>query len=685
MVNDSHTFAFIKDVTDRVLLIILNNKQSFTNIKFVIMKKKLMMVAVLLGALTLGACVDDNESASVTAVRNAKAEQLKSVAAMNNAEAQAKATLAAAEAALMQAQAEAEKANAALVQAQAEIAKKQLELLELQKEEQNIENKKRQAELEAELSRLEVTKKENEKRLAQIAVEMEQMETEMKTALLQAQLAMKQAEQDLLDYEKRLEEAATQAEKEKLEAERRKLQNLAYQYRNAVDELISEQSNLASFKRNLVAMENNLVDLKDAKERAIAENNNRISLNNMRIATYQQYTNYTEDMAALENKYTELNSKNNRLWDNYKAAREAFDGMYVDTKTVNALTEEIENDEFFAFAVRRCIPDDEFRWSIDYSIEQYLPNNYGLLFSGKRYDYKNGDDTYSTFVGDSAYVEFGEFTADIRVVENAVNERRIEMKENGKWAVDGLAKQKALYNGKATIGLYNGTDDKTPCRNAVDSTAYLKNVYEKAAEDVKELAYQNYKIALDFELAQKQNVELFEGWAESWNMDLARLEKAWDMYKNFDAYKAKLQVKMDARNDESVKVWSAKVNAWRTERDSYFAYQTAWTEYDAVSQIYNGITKWHHNEDTDEWWQEIVLEGANSINSKIENLRNENKRLLKANEDLTSIENQKDVITYEKARIEAQEALVKAKEVAVANAKSDLDAAMKATEETPAK
>lgn len=44
------------------------------------MKKKLMMVAVLLGALTLGACVDDNESQSVTDVRKAKAEQLSALA-----------------------------------------------------------------------------------------------------------------------------------------------------------------------------------------------------------------------------------------------------------------------------------------------------------------------------------------------------------------------------------------------------------------------------------------------------------------------------------------------------------------------------------------------------------------------------------------------------------------------------
>lgn len=63
------------------------------------MKKKLMMVAVLLGALSLGACVDDNESASVTAIRNAKAAQLEALANLSNAQAEAEAIRAAAEAA----------------------------------------------------------------------------------------------------------------------------------------------------------------------------------------------------------------------------------------------------------------------------------------------------------------------------------------------------------------------------------------------------------------------------------------------------------------------------------------------------------------------------------------------------------------------------------------------------------
>ena len=79
------------------------------------MKKKLMMVAVLLGALTLGACVDDNESASVTKVREAKAAQLNAAAALNNAQA---------EAAIIAANAEAEvkKAEAAYQQALADAA-----------------------------------------------------------------------------------------------------------------------------------------------------------------------------------------------------------------------------------------------------------------------------------------------------------------------------------------------------------------------------------------------------------------------------------------------------------------------------------------------------------------------------------------------------------------------------------
>lgn len=71
------------------------------------MKKKFIAVSVLICALALGSttltsCVDDNESASVTAIRDAKAAQLNALAAASNAEAE-----------LNQAKALVEKANAA--------------------------------------------------------------------------------------------------------------------------------------------------------------------------------------------------------------------------------------------------------------------------------------------------------------------------------------------------------------------------------------------------------------------------------------------------------------------------------------------------------------------------------------------------------------------------------------------
>lgn len=68
-----------------------------------------LMAVLALGSTTLTSCVDDNESASVTAIRNAKAEQLKALAALSNAQAEAAKIQAEAEAALKNAQAEWEK------------------------------------------------------------------------------------------------------------------------------------------------------------------------------------------------------------------------------------------------------------------------------------------------------------------------------------------------------------------------------------------------------------------------------------------------------------------------------------------------------------------------------------------------------------------------------------------------
>ena len=107
-----------------------------------------LMAVLALGSTTLTSCVDDNESASVTAIRNAKAEQLKALAALSNAQAEAAKIQAEAEAALRNAQAEWQKE-------QTEEAKQkfavQIEVIKAQAERDIAEAKKQALEYEKQI------------------------------------------------------------------------------------------------------------------------------------------------------------------------------------------------------------------------------------------------------------------------------------------------------------------------------------------------------------------------------------------------------------------------------------------------------------------------------------------------------------------------------------------------------
>ena len=97
------------------------------------MKKKFIAVYALMGVLALGSttltsCVDDNESASVTAIREAKAQQLAAIANYNDAMAEAERITAQAEAALNNAKAAGERAQALKDSLGAEVVKATIEI-----------------------------------------------------------------------------------------------------------------------------------------------------------------------------------------------------------------------------------------------------------------------------------------------------------------------------------------------------------------------------------------------------------------------------------------------------------------------------------------------------------------------------------------------------------------------------
>lgn len=207
---------------------------------FRIMRKKNLMVAMLLGTFMLGACVDNDESASVEAVRTAKAEQLKSVAAMNNAEAEAKKLLAEAEAALTNAEAEAKKI-------------------------------------------------ENDREKAQLAIDMAGQEQKLEAALLDAQAALAQAKTDLADALKSADEAT-----------RTRIEGLATNYYNAVTTLNGLKRTLFTTKSSLIALENGVTTAEATLANDIAAQELIISKNTGMIETYKKSSTPAELAKALE-------------------------------------------------------------------------------------------------------------------------------------------------------------------------------------------------------------------------------------------------------------------------------------------------------------------------------------------------------------------------------------------------
>ncbi|MBW9277544.1 hypothetical protein [Bacteroides fragilis] len=247
------------------------------------MKKKLMMVAVLLGALSLGACVDNDESASVEAVRMAKAKQLESLANINNADADAKKAITAAEVAIKEAEAAYKKAQAELEQAQAD--------------QQKILLEKAQAALEAELETAKINAE------AQLNSAKASLET-AKAALIAA-----------LD-------GVDQANKTRITTLLGKANGLLVTINQDRTDLIDAKNGLARLKAELVTVElsNQETIAKEEKNKAVAQ---------ALIAEYEKYS--TKDKADAEKaaqeanaKLTALNQISNEKYTANKNAIQAF-------------------------------------------------------------------------------------------------------------------------------------------------------------------------------------------------------------------------------------------------------------------------------------------------------------------------------------------------------------------------
>ena len=654
------------------------------------MKKKFMMFAVLLGALTLGSCIDDTESLSVTNVRDSKAEELKSIAAMEAAQAQAKLTMANAEAAYKAALAEAEIAAAAKAQAQAELEKAQAELIELQKQAAEIENEadrianeKAQAELEAKLAQLEVTKKENEAKLEKIAAKAEKLALENEKALIDAQTALNAA-QDALNTQLANADAA----------EKQKLQDAADEYAQAVENLISAQQDLMSLKTQLVNLETGKENaLKQAKE-DIADRDAWIAENKAKIAVYQQYTNYQEDWDAFYAEYENARTESYKTNDLYRAALNEYNNYQLDRTEVNAAWEELDNDQFYRLINTRYLyVENEDGTSTPYyvyPITGHLPYDSRYYNAGTSVKLEQGEYNAS-YRMDSLALELNVPTADIRQVELAVKDRLDAMNNWLKNDTKRLEEAQAQYNGKAVYptGEYDpetGEEIMKAGLNAVDSCAVLKKAWEtlKADEDATEQEVADAKAAYEYwlnnvELPLANQIKSYTQWVEDDKNNIARLEIAWDYYQNFDTYAAELQAKVDAINALIVKANEEELALWKTYWLAYWTYQDAYAEYGALYDIYYGYNNG---------------QSAEALKSQIETWEGEIETWEAEKEELAKLitdgydyngnwtdATYDEFIEWKKQQIAMQEIQVVAKEAKVAETKAALDALMPSTED----
>ena len=641
------------------------------------MKKKLMMVTLLLAGLTMGACVDDKESASVTAVRDAKTEQLESVATMNAAAAEAKQAMAAAEAALKLAEAQAQQAAAELSKANAEYERKQAELQELRNQQESIDNQRKQAQIEQELLQIEVTKKTIEQQMAQLRADMEEAEIKAQTALINAQARLNRAKESLLNYEKYLASAKTAAERKRIQAERDHLKNLADDYSTAVKALNTARTTLNNTKRSLVTAETGLTTIKETTEANIADWKNQIAQDQIQIDAYKKYANYTEDIDALSLEYTKLEGVKDAAVDNSNKAWNAYISCVVNDDATQELNKIVVKDVLYNLAWSGILVDENrnqyvksdgttFTVPSAVSTLRLLKVINSLQTKNLTYTFESEDGKYSNSknwsLGDSLYMDI-EINEDLRQFELDIEGILATNKSNYENATKNVTKWQRLYNGAPTEADYvTGGSATKACRNMVDSTAFLKSEYDKAAAAQKAAAKTKYETQLTAEQRCKSNLDAALLLQADAKLEQDCFDKVVDIIRNFDTYYTALQEKITARNEQSLKDYSEKVDLWMEDQAKDYAESVASANFNAVKAIYKDDTSGQI--------------GAETIDNLIANLEIDIKTLERKIQDLSQIESQEELIEKLKAEIEYQEQKVKVAEINANNAKTALEEAL---------
>ena len=635
------------------------------------MRKKFLMVALLLGGLTLGACVDNNESASVTAVREAKAEQLNSIAEMNRAEAQAKLIYAEAEAQL-------QAAEAALKQAMADKAAAEALVAELQAQ---MAQDAYDAELAARLAAAEKARLEAEAAIARINGELQYYQLDLERRIAELQKQLLQAQMDLQNKE---DDIATQA--------MARLEKLAKNYSTLLYSYTQESQDLAGLKADKLSLEADLTDWKADVQESVAENNAKIALIDKQIATYKEYENYTEDIPSLENDFALLQSEYNKVADELNSLRQKqqkAEQAVDEDETLKAQKEAIEENELIKMY--------QNSWMQDYI--------YDNTANGGSYIYFASYNPVRSYYESTATIEREGYDipayADSLALEvEAQDLRMLEVQVNnalGEWdlkALDDAINNKDTGTKAALADAQKAVADAQAAWEKDKDDADLQAEYEAAiyAEGVAQAAYDSSVQTLEYATEQ---VEKLEALFDLVSTDTKELVAAVDAYNEavleasaeaIDAFFAQLdkQVELDDLNTEMAAI-NAILYGSGEEQMTLYDYLVNWmgfTNPGAILDVTDYNTGYMQSIYIDLFTTMVTvnngqLSGAVSIQAMIEALETQKEDLIAANATYERDEiTKEDAIALKQAEIDGKAAVVSVLEIQMNQAKSRLDAAV---------
>jgi len=186
------------------------------------MQHKHYFVALLCGALCLTGCLKNEESLSVTEVRNAKANELNAQAELLKAQATAETVMANAQAELLKAQAEVEKAKATKIKAEADLIQVQADIAAIQVEMEKVnvsirkkELEMKELELQGQAKLLELLIAQCDAALAEIAAELDALQKELEIAEIEHALNLATTQQEYEQFLAEQAEALSEAEYDK--------------------------------------------------------------------------------------------------------------------------------------------------------------------------------------------------------------------------------------------------------------------------------------------------------------------------------------------------------------------------------------------------------------------------------------------------------------------------------------